>query len=237
VNAHGTRSFEIIPVIDLAAGVVVHARRGERDRYRPIETPLARSSQPLDVVSGLLELHAFTTLYIADLDAITQRGDHHAEIARIGKRFPSLELWIDAGVRTAADYRIVEALGTVVIGAETLSDTALLGSVKGAVLSLDFRGTDFLGPAALLNDARRWPTRVIAMNLARVGAGEGPDLALVAELHERAPHAGVYAAGGVRDIADLRAAGAAGAAGALVATSLHDGRLTRADIARLYGER
>jgi phosphoribosylformimino-5-aminoimidazole carboxamide ribotide isomerase len=220
-------------VIDLSAGVVVHARRGERDRYRPIETPLARSSQPLDVVTGLLELHAFTTLYIADLDAITQRGDHHAEIRRIGTRFPGLELWIDAGVRTAADYRAIAELGTVVIGAETLSDTALLERAKGAVLSLDFRGSDFLGPAALLNDATRWPTRVIAMNLARVGSGEGPDLALVARLREHTPDAAIYAAGGVRDAADLRAARAAGTAGALVATSLHDGRLTRADIENL----
>jgi phosphoribosylformimino-5-aminoimidazole carboxamide ribotide isomerase len=233
VNAHSTCSFEVIPVIDLSAGVVVHARRGERDRYRPIETPLAPSSQPMDVVNGLLELHPFATLYIADLDAITQRGDHHAEIARIGKRFPDLELWIDAGVRTAADYRTVEELGTVVIGAETLSDIALLEHAKSAVLSLDFRGSDFLGAVSLLDDATRWPMRVIAMNLARVGAGEGPDLKLVASLRGRAPHAAVYAAGGVRNAADLRAARAAGAAGALVATSLHDGRLSRADIASL----
>ena len=233
MSAHGRRSYEIIPVIDLAAGVVVHARRGERDRYRPIETPLAPSSQPLDVVTGLLELHPFATLYIADLDAITQRGDHHAEIDRIGRRFPDLELWIDAGVRTAADYRTVQELGTVVIGAETLSDIALLEHAKIAVLSLDFRGGDFLGPASLLDDATCWPARVIAMNLARVGAGEGPDLELIASLRERAPHAAVYAAGGVRGAADLRAARAAGAAGALVATSLHDGRLSRADIANL----
>jgi hypothetical protein len=37
----------------------------------------------------------------------------------------------------------------------------------------------------------------------------------------------------VRDAADLRAARTAGAAGALVATSLHDGRLTRVDIASI----
>jgi phosphoribosylformimino-5-aminoimidazole carboxamide ribotide isomerase len=36
----------------------------------------------------------------------------------------------------------------------------------------------------------------------------------------------IYAGGGVRDDADLRALESAGAAGALVATALHEGRIT-----------
>ena len=40
----------------------------------------------------------------------------------------------------------------------------------------------------------------------------------------------VYAAGGVRDAADLRALAAAGIAGALVASSLHNGRITAEDL-------
>ena len=40
----------------------------------------------------------------------------------------------------------------------------------------------------------------------------------------------IYAAGGVRDAADLCALKAAGAAGALIATALHDGRVGRADL-------
>ena len=45
---------------------------------------------------------------------------------------------------------------------------------------------------------------------------------LVAEL----PEAAIYAGGGVRDDEDLRALEAAGAAGALLATALHEGRIT-----------
>jgi uncharacterized protein related to proFAR isomerase len=36
--------MEIIPVIDLKGGLVVRARMGQRDRYRPIETPLSPTS-------------------------------------------------------------------------------------------------------------------------------------------------------------------------------------------------
>ena len=67
--------MEVIPVIDLKGGAVVRARHGDRASYRPIETPLSPTSDPLDVVAGLLSVHAFRTLYIADLDAIEGYGD------------------------------------------------------------------------------------------------------------------------------------------------------------------
>src|SRR5436309_152588 len=72
--------FEIIPVIDLMGGLVVRDRGGERDFYRPLVSPLAVSARPADVVRGLLQLHAFRQVYIADLDAIRKRGEHVAEV-------------------------------------------------------------------------------------------------------------------------------------------------------------
>jgi hypothetical protein len=62
--------MEIIPVIDLKGGLVVRARMGQRDQYRPIETPLSPTSHPADVVQGLMSVFPFRTLYVADLDAI-----------------------------------------------------------------------------------------------------------------------------------------------------------------------
>ena len=68
------------------------------------------------------------------------------------------------------------------------------------------------------------------MTLARVGSGAGPDLARFAAIRSVAGGRELYAAGGVRDAADLSALKRAGAAGALIATALHDGRLGRADL-------
>jgi phosphoribosylformimino-5-aminoimidazole carboxamide ribotide isomerase len=48
----------------------------------------------------------------------------------------------------------------------------------------------------------------------------------VAELAAGLSGVAIYAGGGVRDGDDLRALEAAGATGALVATALHDGRIT-----------
>src|SRR4029453_4474178 len=53
------RAVEIIPVVDLKGGAVVRARMGRRAEYRPIETPLAATSDPVNVARGLLSVHAF----------------------------------------------------------------------------------------------------------------------------------------------------------------------------------
>jgi phosphoribosylformimino-5-aminoimidazole carboxamide ribonucleotide (ProFAR) isomerase len=103
------------------------------------------------------------------------------------------------------------------------------------VLSLDFRGDDFIGPPALLQRPHLWPARVIVMTLARVGADGGPDLARIAQIANLAPQAQVYAAGGIRDIADLRAARAAGAHGALIASALHAQKIKADDLEEITG--
>src|SRR5262245_59140568 len=75
--------MKIIPVIDLMDGLVVRARMGRRDLYRPITTPLSPTSEPIDVARGLRSVHPFDTLYVADLDAIQGRGDHDAVLRQL----------------------------------------------------------------------------------------------------------------------------------------------------------
>jgi phosphoribosylformimino-5-aminoimidazole carboxamide ribotide isomerase len=104
---------------------------------------------------------------------------------------------------------------------------------RRVALSLDFRGPSFQGPPELLDETDGWPQTVIAMTLARVGSGDGPDLDTLASIRAAAPDRKVYAAGGVRDSADLVTLKRAGIAGALVASCLHDGRLSASDIATL----
>jgi len=121
-----------------------------------------------------------------------------------------------------------------VIGSESQADAGLVTRLGDrAVFSLDTRGADRLGPAALHDDPALWPPEVIAMTLAQVGAGAGPDLAALGALRARAPDRRLYAAGGVRGPDDLRALREAGITGALVASALHDGTLSRADAAGL----
>ena len=224
-----------IPVIDLMGGMVVRARMGDRASYRPIETPLSATSDAVDVVRGLCTVYPFSTLYVADLDAIQSKGDNLPTLRRIRASFAGLRIWLDNG---AADPAALEAvvrggLGEAIIGSETQRDGALIARHRDSaniVLSLDFRGDTFLGPAEILAEPDLWPCRVIVMTLGRVGSGAGPDLTRLAAIRSVARERELYAAGGVRDPADLLALKSAGAAGALIATALHNGRIVRSDL-------
>jgi phosphoribosylformimino-5-aminoimidazole carboxamide ribotide isomerase len=228
--------MRIIPVIDLKAGEVVRGYKGERGAYAPIASPLAASSAPADVVAGFLRLHDFRIVYVADLDAIEGRAGHGATIEALARAFPDLRFWVDDGSADAARVAALRARGVEpVVGSESLASdgtTIALARECETVLSLDFRGENFLGPPALRENARFWPRRIVAMTLARVGAFEGPDLTLLARLAREAKERSLHAAGGVRDLADLEALAAVGVAGALVASALHDGRLSRGDLRR-----
>jgi phosphoribosylformimino-5-aminoimidazole carboxamide ribotide isomerase len=224
-----------IPVIDLMHGQVVRAQMGDRASYRAIDSPLSPTSDAVDVVRGLCAVYPFPTLYVADLDAIQCNGDNFATLGRVRAKFPALRMWIDHG---AADFEALDTviragLGAPVIGSESQRDGALVARHREStriVLSLDFRGDAFLGPAEILAEPDLWPRRVIVMTLARVGSAAGPDLSRLAAIRAIAGDRELYAAGGVRDAADLSALKAAGAAGALIATALHDGRIVRADL-------
>ena len=214
------------------AGQVVHAREGRRDAYRPLVSSLCAGSRPADVLDGLLRLYPFRHCYIADLDAILRRGEHRREIATLRAAYPHLEFWVDAGLRDGARIAAWPSeLGRPVLGSESLEEAMLARTAADAILSLDFRGAAFIGPAELLEDAAAWADDLVVMNLERVGGGQGPDLERLAALRARAPDKRYYAAGGVRGRADLAALAAAGASGVLLASALHDGRLSRSDLA------
>jgi phosphoribosylformimino-5-aminoimidazole carboxamide ribotide isomerase len=221
--------MEIIPVLDLKGGSVVHARQGQRETYRPIVSRLCATSAPQDVLSGLLQVHSFATVYVADLDAIQRKGDHSDAISELARAHPRIEFWIDNATAAPIPHDNVRHI----LGSESILPRGAIATStdKRASLSLDFRRTDFLGPAGLLEQAARWPERVIVMTLARVGSNAGPDLERLQSIKQRAGARRVYAAGGVRGRADLEALRRAGAGGVLVASALHDGRLTSADLA------
>ena len=230
--------MEVIPVLDLKDGAVVHARMGRRSEYHPIQTPLSSTSNPIDVARGLLSIYPFETFYIADLNAIERKGDNDAALLHLKAEFPDVTFWVDNGAADLASARcwLDAGLGDLVLGSESQKDDVVargLSRNDRVVFSLDYRGDAFVGPMALLGNADAWPRRVIVMTLARVGTAMGPDLERLSAIKARALKKLVYAAGGVRDADDLAVLARAGIEGVLVASCLHDGKLAGAQIARL----
>jgi phosphoribosylformimino-5-aminoimidazole carboxamide ribotide isomerase len=231
-------ALRIIPVLDLKGGEVVRAEQGQRDRYRPIVTPLAENSDAVAVAEGLRRLYPFPIFYIADLDAIEGRAPNEPALSRLGAMPQAPELWVDAGIadREVLAAALSEPLVRPVLGSESQLDDTLLRRFRdhpGLILSLDFFAEGFRGPPSVLAEPELWPQRVIVMTLAKVGSAAGPDFARLEEVKAKAGTRGVIAAGGVRNEADIRALSALGIAAALVATSLHDNTLTPAQLASL----
>jgi len=228
--------MQIVPVIDLKGALVVHARRGERGSYAPIVTPLSPTPEPASVIAGLLSVAPFQAVYVADLDAIMAGRNPSPLIERLAERFPTLEFWVDAGIAApaAADALLRHERLRLVIGSESQGDRHLVADLRDhprVLLSLDFCGDEFIGPADLIDRPEHWPKRVIVMTLARVGSGAGPDLVRLARIVAQVPGRAVFAAGGVRDEHDLAALLKSGVAGALVATAIHQGAIRTATYA------
>ena len=229
--------MRIIPVLDLKGGIVVHARRGQRADYAPLRSPLVERSEPVAVARALCAVCRTTTVYVADLDAL---GGDAADEATLAALASVAEPWVDAGATTPARAAALQRAGVArnVVGTESLGPGVQLepSTTQPLVLSVDLREGRLISPdpelagrspAAAVRLATALDVReLLVIDLARVGSGSGPPLDAVAELNAALPEVAIYAGGGVRDTADLRALESAGAAGALVATALHEGRLT-----------
>ncbi|HUG89533.1 MAG TPA: HisA/HisF-related TIM barrel protein [Planctomycetaceae bacterium] len=236
--------MRIVPVLDLLDGLVVRGVAGRRDEYRPVASILTGTPTPHAVARAFRERLGLDTLYVADLDAILHDRPNvllYREL--IGDGF---ELLVDAGVRDAERIRAVLDAGAAaaVVGLETLPDAALLEQAiadHGAeriIFSLDLASGRPLGATSawrtddafeIAADAfARGVRRMIVLDLAAVGVGAGvPTIPLCRRLRDAFPELRLITGGGIRGPADLEELAPLGLEGVLVASALHDGRLTR----------
>ncbi|MCQ8105696.1 HisA/HisF-related TIM barrel protein [Methylomonas sp. SURF-2] len=225
--------MQIIPVIDLKDGLVVHAKRGERAGYQPIhQSSILTASSEFDaVMAGFLTLYPFKTFYIADLNAITGTGHHRPLIDTLFTRYPRIEFWIDNGSQLS-QIRTDSPTLKYVIGTESQLSRPRRGDLP-FVLSLDYKNQQAIGLPEWFEQSQFWPDQVIVMSLSRVGSGEGPDLKKLTELQRLHPSKHFIAAGGIRDIDDLKELKGHGLYAALLATALHAGSISRGQIENL----
>jgi HisA/HisF family protein len=257
-----TQPFQVIPVIDVRHGQAVHAVAGDRANYQPLISPLCPDADPGSLASGYRKLFEFKTLYVADLDGIEGRGANLQLISKVSAPFETLCIWFDGGLsepalsfikkpahslragiapETLHLYPPAKVVGTFVIGSETNVTGDILKSIsaeamKTLVLSLDFKKGAFDGDRSVLEIVPEWNGRIIVMTLDRVGTNGGPDLARLIEIIGQAKASrGVFAAGGIRNLDDLKAVRDAGASGALIASALHAGQIKTGDLEEIAG--
>jgi phosphoribosylformimino-5-aminoimidazole carboxamide ribotide isomerase len=238
----------ILPVIDLLHGEVVRGIAGRREEYRPIRSCLTDSTRPLEVAEAFRKTFGFTELYLADLDAILDAEPAFEQYAALRER--GFHLWLDAGVRQLKDAnRLADAgIETIVLGLETLHEPREFIRIlrehgpERVVFSLDMKeGKPLAGsdgwPANDALELAKWiihmgGRRLLLLDLAHVGGSDGPGTERLCEVLAKSdPHVEISTGGGIRGIDDVRRLEKVGVKSVLVASALHDGRITADDVA------
>jgi phosphoribosylformimino-5-aminoimidazole carboxamide ribotide isomerase len=239
--------MRIIPVIDILNSVVVRGVAGQRSEYRPIESCLCDSAEPLAIANAFRNQFGLSTLYVADLDAILH-AEPNFEIYETLKD-DGFELLIDSGLRNAfdAEASLMAGASKVIAGLETWPSLATLEMMlhkfgpERVIFSLDLKNgrsirklDDVLSDdpvdigCAVIECGIR---ELIVLDLASVGVASGPTtLEICQELKDFARKLKLITGGGVRSSADLATLREAGTDGVLVASSLHDGSITPDDL-------
>jgi len=246
--------FRVIPVLDVKNGQAVHAVGGTRSHYRPLQSILHPSCDPLELARAYRDLLDLRELYLADLDAISGQRPDLSLYRKLASK--DVRLWLDAGLKNEDDLDALIDLDhtTIVVGLETAAGPDAVRDILDridpdrVVLSLDL----FAGVPRLATGADWAATdleglsqqvlelgvcRLLLLDLARVGTGRGTGTGeLLVRLREARPAVEVSVGGGISGIEELIAVRTAGAAAALTGSALHDGRLGRKQLDRLVDQ-
>jgi phosphoribosylformimino-5-aminoimidazole carboxamide ribotide isomerase len=239
--------MRIIPVIDLMKGIVVHGQMGERKKYKPIQSVLCDSADPLTVASAFEEKLQLKELYIADLDAISNQDySNLKEILKI-KQKTHLNLMLDFGIRFIDDILNVSStkINRFVIATETLSGIRELDRIADEVdrnkliLSIDTMHNKILASSKEIKEMN--PITVaeygyglgikecIVLDLSKVGSERGPNIVIAKEIVDNV-EISVITGGGIRSIDDIHYLEKNGFTGVLIATALHNGNIAYNDL-------
>lgn len=239
--------MQVLPVLDLLHGNVVRGVGGRRDEYQPVKSRLVARSDALSVARAFRDLLGLTRLYIADLDAILHDQPNlevYRSLAQEG-----FELLVDAGLRSVESAESILSAGAtqLIAGLETWPGpdelTCLCNQVgtERVIFSLDLKNGQALGDLRLWNTddpcqigcraAGAGVAELIVLDLAQVGGRSGiSTVNLCRDILERFAGLRVITGGGVRDVSDLLRLQKSGINAVLVASSLHDGNISREDL-------
>lgn len=237
--------MKIIPVIDILNGIAVHGIRGERKQYKPLKSSLFRSSKPTEI-AYTFELLGFNSLYLADLDAIMKNTINYDIYQQI-KEKTSLNLMIDAGISNIKKAQKVLETGTskIIIGTETLNSLDFIEKCVNTfgenkiIVSIDQKEGKVLSKSQTITslDAVSFAKKLedfgvrqtIFLDLDRVGTENGSNITPIRNIIEKT-ELKVIVGGGIRNLQELQELSSIGVSATLVATILHNGKVTVEDL-------
>ncbi len=223
-------TFDVIPAVDVSRGRLI------RPTPQGVRAVDSFGGDPVLAARSFLEAGA-RWIHVVDMDLAGAGGFVNlgvvAEIASLGARVQA-----SGGITTAHQVEAARSAGAarVVLGSAVLVERAAAEDLierfgDGVAVGIETDGDRITprggGHDLPLTEALDWlsslrVSRFVHTNVARVGADAGPDLAGARALVERTARP-VIAAGGIRDLDDLRGVAACGAEGAIVGRALYEG--------------
>ena len=229
-----TGGFAIVPAVDVLDGRAVRLLRGDYERVT------LDAGDPIELIRTFAAL-APPCIHVVALGA-ARDGGAPVELARAAVEAAApVPVQLGGGVRTIADARaLVDAglarviLGTAAFGSIPLEDfvDALAGRLTVSIDVADgvvrtagwLESAEVTTAAALARCTRAGVTHIVCTAIERDGTAGGPDLELLREV--RALFSGtIYAAGGIRDAADVEAVREAGIDGVVAGRAILEGTL------------
>ena len=224
----------VIPVLDLKNGIVVHAKKGNREQYKPLSSKLTSSVDPKIIFSIFTQRFQFKTIYIADLDAISGQGNHTAIIKTLLQSSPNSVIWLDSGYHFLESDKSLQKRCVPIIGTEMNFTIERYINIKNnfptLILSLDFNENKLLGDKTILDQPELWPNNVIIMDLDKVGSEQGLNIQRIKRIQSKLQTGQqLFVAGGIKQQSDLEQLESLQVAGVLISTAIHKGKLNLND--------
>ncbi len=235
------KRFKIIPVIDILNSKAVHAKKGERTKYKPLKSYLFQSSNPVEIIRILRKKYNFELFYIADLDSIIKKAPNFQILKEISK-ISNIDFILDPGIVDLEDISnfLRFRIKNLILGLETIKNfKTIIQSLQilnqnNIIISIDMYNGQILSnakdiktqsPIKLIKKFESLGIKkIILLDLFRVGQKIGgiPQLYLDI-LHNF--NGDVYVGGGIKNYTDILNIREQNFSGVLIATALYDGTI------------
>jgi phosphoribosylformimino-5-aminoimidazole carboxamide ribotide isomerase len=222
--------MRIIFVLDIFDGLVVHALKGQREQYLPVDgfSSVCNTSDALEIVK---KLHP-EEVYAADLNRIRGIGDNFHVIKNVSEYCRTI---LSCGVRNAQEVSPGQKIAdSVTIGCENadfnvISKACELADVSRMHVNIDLMDNKILTntkisltPLEAVKKLNDYPiNNLIIIDLTKVGTGSGINVGFLEDVIACSDHKLIFG-GGVRNMDDIELLSDIGVTGALVATGIHN---------------
>lgn len=246
------KKFKVIPVLDLLDGLIVHAVKGVRKNYKPLDSYLFEKPDPNLIIDILYNKYKFNEFYVADLNAIMNRNPNYELILKLIEK-PYISFLLDPGINNFEEVIQFSSLGikNLILGLETLENKeTILKSIqldffKKLYVSVDMYSEKIITGIKeyqktstlkiIKNLSNLGVSKIILLDLERVGSKEGGIPVLYKEI--RSIFQGeILIGGGIKDLNDIFDYYHFGFSGVLIGTALYDGTINLKEIVQLINK-